>query len=111
MQNRRVNDVLPIFDEPINRDQGTPAAAIPMTPLQRESIRRAFAALGIEDAPSQFDTIEQLTGHRIASVRDVTFESAATLLPMLTARVASRERILTGNAWSDRTEETWIDKL
>jgi hypothetical protein len=103
--------MLPIFDEPTDSASDASSAARPMTPAQREGIRKAFASLGIADASSQFAIIENLTGQRVTRVHDVTSQRAAALLPLLVARVSSGDRVPTGNAWTDRTEDTWIDKL
>jgi DNA polymerase-3 subunit epsilon len=82
-----------------------------MTQSQRDKIREAFSRLDITDARAQFDLIEDLTGKRIARVQDVSFQSANALLPLLEARVLSSGKKTTGNAWADRQEDTWIDKL
>lgn len=95
-------------------DEGTSAsiAAEPkMTDAVRAQLRQAFAKLGVTSAREQFGVVEELTGLRIRSVHDLTQRQAQTLLISLTRRVESAGARRTGNAWADRDEDTWIDKL
>lgn len=82
-----------------------------MTDSVRGQLRLAFAKLGVATARDQFDVVAELTGLRISSVLDLTQRQAQTLLISLTRRVESAGTRRTGNAWADRDEDTWIDKL
>jgi DNA polymerase-3 subunit epsilon len=82
-----------------------------MTSLQRQMIRELFAQLGVTDARSQFEKVAELTGVRIASVTELEVAPASVLIHRLKGRVASSGRANTGNAWADRDEDTWIDRL
>lgn len=82
-----------------------------MTEATRDQIRRAFGKLGITSAREQFEVVAELTSLRISSVAELTQRQALTLLLSLTQRVESASTRLTGNAWADRDEDTWIDKL
>lgn len=82
-----------------------------MTASQRTVIRNAFGALGLATAGEQFDVVEEMTGVRIGAVSDLQQSTAQALIYRLESRVKSVGRKSTGNAWVDRDEETWIDKL
>ena len=108
--NMNMNDLLPMFaeDEP---DAPSEKTVESMTVSQREHLRGLFAQMGAVTAREQFQIVEEITGQRLNSVRDLTARNAQMLLLQLPARIESRGRVLTGNAWTDRVEDTWIDKL
>ena len=97
------------------RDDGNPEVGEPlpksMTDSQRRLIRDAFDLLGLKNAQEQFAVVEELTGVRIHSVRDLQESTAQTLLHFLGNRVKNVNKQDTGDAWADRDEDTWIDKL
>jgi hypothetical protein len=97
-------------DDPESQEPETQSEP-PMTDLQRGSIRELFRHLGIADAKSQFESVRDFTGHSISSVQDLSRERANTLLKQLEARASMTKNASTGNAWADRTEDTWLDKL
>ncbi|WP_104178389.1 hypothetical protein [Cryobacterium sp. Y50] len=82
-----------------------------MTDSQRRLIRDAFELLGLKDAQEQFAVVEELTGVRIRSVRDLQESTAQIFLHFLGSRVKNASKKNTGDAWADRDEDTWIDKL
>lgn len=82
-----------------------------MTSRQRAAIREAFAELGIVRARDQFDLVKSLTRSRIRSPTELTAQQAQALLIQLQRRVEASRRPTSGNAWADREEVTWIDKL
>lgn len=96
-------------DEP--KDITQPAPAIMMSDAQRADIRALFTQLGVTDAQGQFTIVGELTGTTIASVSELTAAVAARLINGLQARVALAGKGRTGNAWDDREEDTWIDRL
>ena len=104
-----MSDFLPIFDDETTKPQEQPVETI--TESQRIAIRGAFVQLGIVDARGQFEIVEELTGHRITAVAQLEARHAQTLIYRLGDRVKSAGRKNTGNAWDDREEDTWIDKL
>jgi DNA polymerase-3 subunit epsilon len=87
------------------------AAPTPMTALQRQTIRELFAQVGVVDAHAQFDIVAELTGVRITSVAQLEVGQANVLIQMLRGRAARSGHVNTGNAWADREEDTWIDRL
>ncbi|GAA4742139.1 hypothetical protein GCM10025783_11810 [Amnibacterium soli] len=82
-----------------------------MSDRQRESLRAAFAQLGVTAAKDQFALVETLTGQRISSPRELGAQQAQALLIQLRRRSEQAGQTFTGNAWADRQEDTWIDKL
>jgi DNA polymerase-3 subunit epsilon len=91
--------------------QNEECSPIPLSPAQRQGIRELFAQLGVTEARAQFELVAELTGVRIASVAELGAEPANVLLQMLRSRVARCGHDTTGNAWADRDEDTWIDRL
>lgn len=87
------------------------APPAPMTAEQRGQIRDLFAILGVSTAHEQFRLVDVLVGVRLRSVGELTSKSAAILIPRIRERVESHSRSQTGNSWTDREEDTWIDKL
>ena len=83
----------------------------PMTGEQRAVIRALFAQLHVRTAREQFDLVDVLIGIKLHSVADLDTKNAAALIPRLRRRAASQAKTSTGNSWSDREENTWIDNL
>lgn len=104
-----MNDALSLFDPPEATNEPTPKLL--MTDSQRTQIRAAFAALGTHRAREQFDVVEQLTGQKISSVTELERRHAHNLILGLQRRLDSIGSQRSGNAWTDREEDTWIDKL
>jgi len=82
-----------------------------MTSEQRLEIRALFAALQVGDARTQFAVVKELTGSEITAVHQLSAASAHRLIGQLNARVREAGARRTGNAWLDREEDTWIDRL
>lgn len=97
------------LDDPAPKNEEP--ASNQLSPIQRQAIRELFAQLGVTEARAQFDMVAELTGVRIASVVELDTGTANVLLQMLQGRVARSGRANTGNAWADRDEDTWIDRL
>jgi DNA polymerase-3 subunit epsilon len=92
----------------------TPAAEPAMSDATRARVRQSFAELGITTAREQFAMVAELTGQKVASVAEMTQKQALSLLLGLSRRIESARTSSkqgTGNAWVDRDEDTWIDKL
>jgi len=94
-----------------DRPDPQPDAPQMITPDQRTAVRDAFAQLEVVDAPSQFEIVHQLTSQRVRSPMELQARHAQILLRGLEERLRSQGIHRTGNAWADRDEETWIDKL
>lgn len=104
---------LPLFEEEgENQPQSTVGAVDPMmSETTRAQVRRAFERLGVTTAREQFVVVAELTGQRITSAAELTQKHAQLLLVRLTRRAESLGTRSTGNAWADREEDTWIDKM
>lgn len=101
---------LSLFDEPSD-DQRAATRELPMYDSQRSEIRGLLGGLGLTTAREQFALVEELIGVRLSAVTDLNREDAQRLLSLLRSRVHTNPRSTTGNSWSDRDEDTWIDKL
>lgn len=100
-----------LFDLEDSAPTEAQSAPTPMTALQRQTIRELFAQIGVADARAQFDIVAELTGIRITSVGDLEVGPANVLIQMLCGRATRSGHANTGNAWADREEDTWIDRL
>lgn len=109
-QTGEVSDALFPLDEP-PAGEFTLAGPAPMTDDQRAAIRSHFHELGISDAKAQFAVVKELTGTTIQSVRELSGLTAHRLIGGLRKRVQNAHKVHTGNAWDDREEDTWIDRL
>lgn len=92
-------------------DDASPAVPSMMSDSQRSEIRELFGCLGVAGAREQFELVYELTAQRIASVAELDFDTAQTLIRRLRNRVQNLGRANSGNAWDDRPDDTWIDKL
>ncbi|THG29283.1 hypothetical protein [Naasia lichenicola] len=103
-----MSDEVSLFDTGAPKSVAGPRA---MSDSQRQVIRDAFARLGVSGARDQFDIVEEVTGHRIVSVNNMNERTAQALIIGLHRRLETAGRQRTGNAWADREEDTWIDRL
>ena len=107
-----MDDALSLFDDgPAGVSKTEPAPPALMTDSQRQSIKRGFEELRISVARDQFAVVLELTGQRITSVGQLEARHAQTLIFGLEEKIRTAGRQNTGNAWADRQEDTWIDKL
>lgn len=105
-----MSDPLDLFAEP-DPEPAEPVQPTPMTEAQRSELRSLFGTLEKVTISDQFALVEELIGVRLARVTDLTSSNAGLLLHRLRQRVETRARSSTGNAWTDRDEDTWIDRL
>lgn len=102
--------MLSLFDDqPLPDEEAN--APVMMSSSQRSTIRSLFETLEVRTAREQFDSIEEVTGTRIKSVGELDAATAQRVIARLQSRVQNQGRVQTGNAWDDRAEETWIDRL
>jgi len=107
-----MDDALSLFDDDTERfSKAKPPVPALMTDSQRHSIRLGFQELKIADAREQFAVVLELTGQNITSVAQLEARHAQTLIFGLDEKIKTSGRQNTGNAWDDREEDTWIDKL
>ena len=106
-----MSDLLPIFDDLPDEQTKPDKAEEKITESQRSVLRVSFSKLGVNDAPGQFALVKELTGQCIKTVQELEARNARILIFRLEEKVRSIGRKSTGNAWDDREEDTWIDKL
>lgn len=105
-----MTEPLDLFAEPVEPHvEVTPVSM--MRTEQREEIRSLFGSLGLTTAREQFELVNTLIGVRLNSVTELDATNASVLIHRLGMRVESRSKSSTGNAWADREEDTWIDRL
>ena len=106
-----MNDLLPLFGEEEAPEPANVKDEAMITNSQRDALRKLFGELGVTTAHEQFKVVEELTGQYISSVGELLASSAQILIYQLPARIQSKNRVVTGNDWADRQEDTWIDNL
>ena len=82
-----------------------------ISPNQRSVIRDAFGRLGISDAREQFKVVYELTAQQARSPAELQARHAQALISGLADRIRALGVARSGNAWDDREEDTWIDRL
>ena len=109
-ENSCMSDTFPLFDEvaPLAIEVDKIET---ITDSQRTALRGLFEQLNVASARGQFDLVEEITGQRISRVQDLYSRNAMLLIFQLPERIKSMTRPNSGNAWADREEDTWIDKL
>lgn len=88
----------PAYEEPLITDQ------------QIESIRRAFNEAGISSMQDRQDLIESCTARPITNIRELRAQDYRRVLKRIGEKRQPSASI-TGSAWDNRDEDTWIDKL
>lgn len=106
-----MSDLFSLMDGAADEPDQPSRTPLMMSESQRADIKALFGDLGINAAREQFAVILELTGVRLASVQDLQAAPAQRAIEGLRRRVASSGRVRTGNAWDDREESTWIDRL
>jgi hypothetical protein len=105
-----MDDTLPLFpDSPAQPTEVLGPRTV--TESQRKVLRGFFDQLGLSTAREQFSVVEEITGQRIGKVQELTEQNAMMLIFQLPNRIKSATQVNTGNAWADREQNTWIDKL
>ncbi len=72
-------------------------------------LRSSLDAMGLTDMPERQAVVERLAGRPVASLRDLTFAEAVSVIERLTRDKAAPK--VQGSSWDDREEATWIDRL
>lgn len=85
-------------------------APSPITNNQITQIRQAFEAAGIESQDSRKTLIESCTFREVASIRELHSHEVRRIITRIQASGAAKG-VVTGSAWDNREEDTWIDKL
>ncbi|MEU4450207.1 hypothetical protein AB0F44_02700 [Nocardioides sp. NPDC023903] len=93
-------------DEP----EAQAAAAQPAAAWQIEQLRTALDTLGMTEMSERQRVVEELVGHPITALKELTYDEVRPLLEGLHARKAASPTSST-SAWDDRDEDTWIDRL
>lgn len=82
----------------------------PISPAQIAGIRNAFDNAGIAGMAERQEVIQSCVIRKISNIRELYSREVRQVL----ARVEGWNRTtdtVTGSAWDNREEDTWIDKL
>ncbi|WP_406032200.1 hypothetical protein OG801_27310 [Nocardioides sp. NBC_00163] len=93
-------------DEP----EEQPAAVQPAAAWQIEQLRTALDNLGVTEMSERQMVVEEIIGHSITALKDLTYDKVRPLLEGLHARKAASPSS-SSSAWDERDEDTWIDRL
>lgn len=78
---------------------------------QVKLLREALDARGITDMTERQRLVEDLVGHPVGSLRELTSTQARSLSEQLAALTRTPGKARGGSSWDDRDEDTWIDRL
>lgn len=107
MPNVTDDDMLFKFgDEP----EAQPAAEQRVAAWQIEQVRSALDTLGATKMSERQGIVEEIVGHPITALRELTYDEVRPLLEGLHARKAASPTS-SSSAWDERDEDTWIDRL
>ena len=87
-----------------------PAVTQPVAAWQIGQLRTALDNLGVTGMFERQKVVEELVGHPIVALKDLTFDEVRPLLEGLHARKAASPTS-SRSAWDERDEDTWIDRL
>lgn len=83
-------------------------AAAPIRDWQVELLRKALDARGLTTMAERQTLIEELAGHSVSALRDLTHDDAMALLSKLGTNAPQAG---SGSLWESREGDTWIDRL
>ncbi|UKA76480.1 hypothetical protein [Arthrobacter sp. FW306-07-I] len=83
---------------------------LPIRERQVQQLREAFAAAGIDSMDDRRAIIESCTIRQVDSIRDLLAKDVRPILRRIEERRLPAKQI-SGSAWDNREEDTWIDKL
>lgn len=93
-----------------------PAGASPVidapliSPEQIASIRSAFDRAGIASMTERQEVIQSCLIRKISNIREMYSRKVRQVLARIEGWGRTTDRV-TGSAWDNREEDTWIDKL
>jgi hypothetical protein len=83
-------------------------AAAPIRDWQIDLLRKALDARGLTTMAERQTLIEQLAGHPVSALSDLTHDDAMALLSRLGSDAPTAG---SGSPWESREGDTWIDRL
>jgi hypothetical protein len=99
-----------LFDLP----EAPPASRViedpPITPEQIASIRNAFDSAGIAEMAERQEVIQSCVIRKISNIRELYSREVRQVLARI-ERWGCQSEAVSGSAWDNREEDTWIDKL
>lgn len=105
-----MSDELSLFgDEPTTPEPVAQPTAPPISDWQVDLLRKALDARGLTSMIERQTAIEAAAGREVPSLRALTQEEALSILNQFGQEPPKRS--LSGSAWDDREEDTWIDRL
>ncbi|MDQ0826917.1 ABC-type thiamine transport system ATPase subunit [Arthrobacter sp. B2I5] len=100
------------FDLFLEADQATSQVLedLPIRERQVQQLREAFTAAGIDSMDDRRAIIESCTIRQVDSIGDLLARDVRPILRRIEERSLPAKQI-SGSAWDNREEDTWIDKL
>lgn len=83
---------------------------IPIRKVQVQQIREAFAAAGVHEMEDRRAIVQSCTIRQINTVRDLLAKDVPVVLRRIREQTLP-PKLVSGSAWDNRDEDTWIDKL
>jgi hypothetical protein len=99
-----------LFDLPEAAPPSPVIADTPITPKQIASIRSAFDAAGIAGMVERQEVIQSCVIREILNIRELYSRDVRQVLARIDGWGRTQAAV-SGSAWDNREEDTWIDKL
>lgn len=99
-----------LFDLPETASISPASEDTPISPEQIANIRSAFDSAGIADMGERQEVIQSCVVRKISNIRELYSRDVRQVLARIEVWGRESEGV-SGSAWDNREEDTWIDKL
>lgn len=104
------DEVFSLFEVDAPKPSPNVLAPLPIKPEQIQAIRDAFEVAGVVSQDDRKSLIESVVVRDVSSLRELKAVDAQRIIQ----RIEGLNRLkpaISGSAWDNREEDTWIDKL
>lgn len=99
-----------LFDLDTEEPRHTQIIEKPISAAQIVQLRQAFEAHGFSDHVTQSEIVRSCVVRRVDSFEQLLSRDVGPILRRIKERSSPRGPV-SGSAWDNREEDTWIDKL
>lgn len=86
-----------------------PTATNGLADWQVAQLRELIAVSGAHSMSERQQLVEEIVGHPVSSLRELSVPEGRTVMETLAARSQPADGV--ASAWDGRNEDTWIDRL
>lgn len=99
-----------LFDLELEEPQPSQIVEKPISAEQIVQLKQAFEAHGFSDSAKQGEIVRSCVVRQFDSFEQLLSRDVRPILRLIEERATSRGPV-SGSAWDNREEDTWIDKL